>query len=189
MELFRVFDWDGASADRRRGGPLYVARERQGSGRHDAPAMFGAWYCARTAISAIAESIQYLRGHVLQSDDFRRTGGLTKAIVALDLDDDAGIVDLDDPPQLVGRSIRPSQVATLRRTVTQAIAVMIFREGAVGLSWWSTLDAEWTNVTMFHERALRHISLASAPEALSLRMADVRLAAQHLGIEIGSTTE
>ena len=161
-----------------------MSRDRQGSGRHDAPAMYGAWYCSRAAVSAVAEAVQYLRGHVLREVDFERTGGMTKALVALDVADDLDMVDLDDPAELVARRIRPSQVATMRRTVTQAIAVSVFRDGVVGMEWWSTLDAEWTNVTLFHERALAGVSIVAPPRRLSLQLAEVQDAAQHLGIRL-----
>jgi RES domain len=161
-----------------------VARSRQGSGRHDAPARYGAWYCSRSALSAVAESLQYLRGHTVTDADFRRVGGITKAIVALRLEAGRHVVDLDDPSQLVTRGIRPSQVATLRRSVTQKIAASLFDEGALGLEWWSTLDAEWTNVTLFHERALPHISVLAPPRALSLKLPEVQEAARHLGIRM-----
>ena len=105
MNLFRVFDWDGSSLGRREGGPLFVARGRQGAGRHDAPASYGAWYCARDAVSAVAESIQYLRGHVLTEEDFLRLAGTTKAIVSLHLDDSLKLVDLDDPSELAARRV------------------------------------------------------------------------------------
>lgn len=107
-----------------------------------------------------------------------------QAIATLDFEDSLQIVDLDDPAELSARQLRPSQVATLRRMVTQAIATSIFREGAVGLSWWSTLDAEWTNVTLFHERALPRIRIAQPPRRLTTRDADVRGAAVRLGVAI-----
>jgi hypothetical protein len=184
VRLFRVFDWNGSALGRTPGGPLVVARARQGSGRHDAPAMYGAWYCSREAVSAVAECIQYLRGHVLSDADFGRVGGTTKAIVSLRVDDALDIVNLDDPSQLVSRRLRPSQVATMRRTVTQKIAASVFEEGAAGLEWWSTLEAEWSNVTLFYERALRHVVLETPPRRLSVRLPEVQQAAHHLGIRI-----
>lgn len=184
MELFRVFDWDGASLGRAEGGPLFIARARQGSGRHDAPAKYGAWYCSRSAVSAVAEGIQYLRGHALADADFHRAGGIVKAVVGLRFDDGLEIVDLDDPSQLVTRRIRPSQVATLRRSVTQGIAAALFEEGAIGFEWWSTLEAEWTNVTLFHERALPHASVSAPPRMLSRKLPELQQAARHLGIRI-----
>jgi hypothetical protein len=184
VELFRVFDWDGASLGRTEGGPLFVDRRRQGAGRHDAPARFGAWYCSRTAVSAVAESVQYLRGHLLSDEDFLRAGGYAIALVGFSLDDDLPLVDLDQPSQLVSRGIRPSQVATMRRSVTQRIAASIFEEGAAGMLWWSTLEAEWTNVTLFYERALPSISVAVPPRRLSTRLPEVQRAAQQLGMRI-----
>jgi len=184
VQLFRVFDWDGTSLGRAPGGPLFVARIRQGSGRHDAPARYGAWYCSRTAVAAVAESLQYLRGHTVTDSDFRRAGGMAKAIVGLRFEERRGIVDLDDPAQLVTRRIRPSHVATLRRPVTQKIAASLFEEGAFGLEWWSTLEAEWTNVTLFHERALPYVSVLAPPRMLSVKLPDVQHAARHLGIDL-----
>lgn len=186
MDLFRVFNWDGSSLDASEGGPLFVPRARQGAGRHDAPAHYGAWYCSSVALSAVAESIKYLRGGTLDDGDFTRRDGMTKALATLRLDDQVTVVDLDDPAALVARRIRPSQVATLRRLVTQRIAMSVFREGAAGLSWWSTLEAEWTNVTLFHERALPNMVVAAPPRTLSTRVDEVQLAAERLGMAIGA---
>ena len=183
MRLFRVFDWNESALGRTAGGPLWVARARQGSGRHDAPARYGAWYCSRDAVSAIAECIQYLRGHVLADADFVRAGGATKAIVGLWVDDAIDVVNLDDSSQLLRRHLRPSQVATMRRSMTQTIAASVFDEGAAGLEWWSTLEAEWSNVTLFHERALPHVAVESPPRRLSVRLPEVQQAAQHLGVK------
>jgi hypothetical protein len=184
VDLFRVFDWDGARLGRGEGGPLFVARARQGSGRHDAPQKYGAWYCSREAVSAVAESIQYLRGHSVSDRDFLRAGGTVKALVALRASGRLKLVDLDDPSQLVVRRVRPSGIATRRRSVTQAIAASIFDEGADGLSWWSTLDADWTNLTLFHERALPRVAVAAPPRRLSVRLPEVRAAAEALGIRL-----
>jgi RES domain-containing protein len=183
LDLFRVFDWDGASTGRREGGPLHVARSRQGAGRHDAPALYGAWYCSREPISAVAESIQYLRGSVLADADFLRVGA-AKALVGLRLDPSLALIDLDDPLELTRRGLRPSRVATMQRHVTQRLAASIFEEGAAGLSWWSTLEAAWTNVTLFHERALPGISVVQPPRVLTTQMPEVRNAAAHLGIQL-----
>jgi hypothetical protein len=184
VELYRVFDWDGRARGRREGGPLFVARTRQGAGRHDSPARYGAWYCSRLAVSAVAESIQHFRGQLLVDDDFRRAGRLTKALVALRLGPGVRIVDLDDPAELTARGWRPSQVATRRRPVTQQLAATLFDEGAGGLAWWSVLDADWINVTLFHERALPFASIAAAPRPLSIEMSEVREAAERLGVTL-----
>lgn len=161
-----------------------MARPRQGAGRHDSPARYGAWYCSRAPVSAVAESIKFLRGESLTDEDFRRVDGVAKALVGFSVADDLELTDLDDPSQLMLRNLRPSQVATLRRAATQRLAISIFDEGAAGLLWWSTLEAEWTNVTLFYERALPRVSHVSPPVTLSTRLPEVQEAADRLGIRI-----
>lgn len=163
-----------------------MARDHQGAGRHDAPSHYGAWYCARDAVSAIAEAMQYLRGNAVHDADFQRADGLTKAIVRLRFDGSLRLVNLDDASELVRRRLRPSQVATTRRATTQPIAVAVFGEGAGGLEWWSSLDAEWINVTLFHERVLPHTTLDAPPRSLSVRLPEVQEAADRLGIELAA---
>lgn len=182
MRLYRVFDWDGASLTDEAGGPLHVARTRQGAGRHDAPARYGAWYCSRVEMAAVAECIQAFRGQTLTDEDLARPGGPRKALAALDVDDRLRVVDLDDAIALVKRRLRPSHVATPRRDVTQRIAVSVFEEGAAGLGWWSVLDADWAHVTLFHERAVRRVRLAAPPEPLSIDLPVLRDAAAHIGV-------
>ena len=167
------------------GGPLFVSRVGQGKGRHDAPDRYGAWYCSRHRASAVAETIRFARGTVLEDLDFARPDGAVRALVELSLDDEAlGLLDLDDPLELAARRLRPSQVATGQRTVTQQIARDIFDEGAAGFLWWSTLDGGWTNVTLFHERALPHVSIVARPRKLSIRLPEVQEAANRIGVRI-----
>lgn len=161
-----------------------MARTRQGAGRHDAPALYGAWYCSAQPVSAVAESIQYLRGSRLTDADFRRAGNVVKGLVGLRLDPSVPLIDLDDPSELIRRGLRPSGVATMDRAVTQRMAASLFDEGAAGLCWWSTLEAAWTNVTLFHERALPHVSIVQPARPLTVRMPEVQAAAAHLGIQL-----
>jgi hypothetical protein len=66
------------------------------------------------------------------------------------------------------------------------MAVRAFTDGALGLSWWSALDAAWTNVTLFAERTIVTGGLTVvATERLTIRHAAVQAAAAHLGIPIG----
>ncbi len=185
MRLFRVFDWDGRSLGARVGGPLFVHRARQGAGRHDVPDLSGAWYLSQSPVAAVAEALQYPRGHTITADDFTRVGGLRKALAVVDLADDARLIDLDDPRELDRREWRPSRVATLQRPTTQAVARAMFDTGAVGFCWWSVLEASWINATLFHERALPFVSLAGRPRQLSPSLEEVRQAADHLGIQLG----
>ena len=171
--LYRVFrSVAGASSDAP-GGPLFVPRERQGAGRHDSPGRYGAFYAARTPIAAVAESIQAFRGRELGEDDLARADG--SALALAELDDApleaAMLRDLDDPAVLVAEAWRPSWVAGRDRAVTQAMAVRVFEAGGLGLSWWSTLDASWTNVTLFAERTIAAglVGVAQPAERLDAR--------------------
>lgn len=184
--LYRVYRaLDGASPTAR-GGPLYVPRDRQGAGRHDNPGRYGAFYAARSAVAAVAETIQMFRGRDLSAEDLELADGSRLTLATLDDSALAAITDLDDPAILVEEGWRPSGVASRDRMVTQAMAVQVFDAGALGLSWWSTLDALWTNVTLFAERTLETgaIGLDGAPVPLVLRHPAVVAAADHLAIPL-----
>ena len=184
--LYRVYRaLDGAAATAR-GGPLYVPRDRQGAGRHDSPGRYGAYYAARSEVAAVAETIQAFRGRDLGPDDLELADGSHLALATLDESGPGAVVDLDDPATLVSEGWRPSGVASRDRMVTQAMAVRAFEAGALGLSWWSTLDAAWTNLTLFAERTLETgaVVVAGRPEALSLRHPAVVAAADRLAIPL-----
>ncbi len=178
--LFRVFGWPPGSDPE----PLRVPRDRQGGGRHDDPDRYTAWYLAGEPVSAIAEVIQVFRGQELTAGALIRPDGTRRALATLDDGDVPPLVDLDDPAVLLERHLRPSTVATGVRRTTQRLAAAAFDDGAVGLSWWSALEASWTNMTLFAERlegplpvldavplALDQPALIEAAERLGVRLA------------------
>ena len=125
------------------------------AGRHDNPDHYTALYLAREPISAVAERIQGFRGQRLTEGVFTRPDGRVEALAEIDDTGWPELVDLDDPEVLAARRIRPSRVATGDRPMTQGLALELFLGGATGLAWWSTLEAAWTNVTVFEERLAR----------------------------------
>lgn len=166
------------------GGPLFVDRSLQGSGRHDNPDRFGALYVSRRPESATAERLKWFIGRTVTDGHLRRADGRAYALAALD---DRGIdrvVDLDDPHELLRFALRPSQVATRERSVTQPIALAVFLEGASGVGWWSTLEASWANLTLFAERVVDRLALVGEPEPISVEHPMVRAAAELLGIRL-----
>ena len=184
--LYRVFRATPGAGAADRGGPLYVPRDRQGAGRHDDPTRYGAWYAARTPEAAVAEMIQAFRGRDLVDADLALVGGAHQSLAIVDDEPLGPMLDLDDPAVLTDHGWRPSRVASRDRSVTQPMAVRAFTDGALGLSWWSTLDAAWTNVTLFAERTLAEGALTViSTERLSTRHLAVQAAAAHLGIPIG----
>jgi hypothetical protein len=184
--LYRVFRALTGVAVEARGGPLYVPRERQGAGRHDSPGRYGAYYAARSPEAAVAETIAVFRGRDLTDDDLEYADGSRLTLAALDDADLGGLLDLDEPAVLLAQGWRPSGVASRDRSLTQAMALAAFESGALGLSWWSTLDSAWTNVTLFAERAFEAgaVEVHGSPEALTLRHPALVAAADHIAIPL-----
>jgi hypothetical protein len=106
-------------------------------------------------------------------------------MVAFDDSGLTGLVELDDPRNLLARDLRPSTVATRARKVTQRWAREIHEEGVAGFEWWSTIEASWINVTLFADRAHERVALAADPEPLSLAHPAVRDAAEAVGVLLG----
>jgi hypothetical protein len=127
-------------------------------------------YACRSAEGAVAEVVQAFRGRDLAPGDLDRADGTVLSLAGLD---DAGlgpVADLDDPAVLLDEGWRQSRVASRDRTITQPMASAVHDRGGLGLSWWSTLDAAWTNVTLFAERVLDRNALAlnGSPERLTI---------------------
>ena len=178
--LYRVFAAPAAG----RHDPFLVPRHFQGGGRHDNPDHYTALYLARQPVAAVAERIQAFRGKRLTETVFTRPDGRVDLLAAID---DAAWplpLDLDDPAVLAARHIRPSHVATGDRAITQRLALALYAEGGPGLAWWSTLEASWTNVTIFEERLDRAARKVVSVEPLSVGHPIVREAADHLLIDL-----
>lgn len=182
--LHRIFPYLPGALETDEGGALFVPRNHQGDGRHDNPAHYGAVYGSRSAQSAVAERIESFRGRGLTDRDLQRADGKRYALVALDDSNLGEIVDLDDPAELGRRNLRPSAVATRHRTITQPIALSLFEEGAQGFGWWSTLEASWTNVTLFAERAIASMPVDEEPEPLHLGHPVLQMAAESIGVAL-----
>ncbi|MGH9056212.1 MAG: RES family NAD+ phosphorylase [Acidimicrobiales bacterium] len=182
MRLWRVLPWDPSAPASSPGGALWVPREIQGTGRHDAPDRYGCLYLSEEAVSAVAEVLAPFRGTGEMRPEFLVRSGRQLAVAELELAFDAVLVDLDDPAVLAFESLRPSVIATGRRLVTQAYAARMFerRPGSAGLRWWSTLEASWIHVTLF-DRAVRRLAVQEITP-LSVEHEAVTLAASHLGL-------
>jgi hypothetical protein len=183
--LFRCLAWDKAASPSARGGPLWFPRMLQGNGRHDNPELYGCLYVSAEPLSAVAEQLQRLAGTSLEAPDLIRRG-LPRARAAHDDDETRELVDLDDPAVLVGEGLRPSQIATNDRSITQAGAGEIHARHtqAVGVRWWSTIEALWPNVTLFD----RAEGLLDVEDVHPLELGDgiVVEAAEYLGLPIST---
>jgi hypothetical protein len=157
LRLWRVLPWDGRARPREPGGALWFPRPFQGSSRHDNPDRYGCLYVTEHPASAVAEALAPFRGSGELDASMLERGGAPLALVAIDVPDDAELVDLDEPRVLRAERLRPSTVATRTRTVTQAYAAALHERhpDAAGLRWWSTLESSWINVTLFDRAARR----------------------------------
>lgn len=163
---------------------LYPPRSKQGSGRYDIPERSAVIYCSKSPVSAIAEVIQGFRGTVLTNQVFVYPGKKVRALSHIVLDDSVPLIDFDDPKELSKRQLNPSQVATMNRQTTQNIARSLFDEGAFGFTWWSTLEASWTNVTLFENRIFKYLSIEDQVLALNKQMPEVIEASKALNIQL-----
>ena len=156
MILYRCFAWNQRAAADEPDGPLWFPRVYQGEGRHDNPDRYGCLYLSASPLSTVVEQLARFRGQRLLPSLLRRRG-LPLALAELELDDDAALVDLDDPAVLRRERLRPSGVATRDRRITQPLALALHdrHRQAVGLQWWSTYEALWINVTLFDRATSR----------------------------------
>jgi hypothetical protein len=159
--VYRCFAWN-RQATEGPDTPLWFPRRFQGRGRHDNPGVYGVLYVTASAASALVETLADFRGQRLVPAMLRQRG-LPLAVAELELDESAEVVDLDDPRTLTRARLRPSQVATRNRDVTQPQALRLYerRPAAGALRWWSTHEASWPNFTVFDRAAelLRVVSV------------------------------
>jgi hypothetical protein len=153
----------------------------QGEGRHDAATLYGCLYVSSEPVSALVEQLAGLTGTSIEPPDLFRHGH-PLALAAVELDDGAELLDLDDPAVLVHEELRPSRVATNDRATTQGQASELFQRHREvgGLRWWSTFESLWPNITLF-DRAETALEVSDVQQ---LEVGDdvVREAADFLGL-------
>ena len=174
MILWRVLPHDPAAPDDGAGGALWFPRPLQGTGRHDNRDRYGCMYVAIDPVASIAEALAPFRGSGPLLEALLTRSGRRLALAAIALDDEARLLDLDDPAVLLDEGLRPSQVATRVRARTQADALRLHEThpDAAGLRWWSRIEASWINVTLFDRAA----SLLTLDAVAPLTLADERVA-------------
>jgi hypothetical protein len=152
----------------------------QGDGRHDNPDVYGCLYLTDRESSGVVEQLARFRGQALIAPMLVRRG-LPLALAAIELADQAELIDLDDPVVLRRRRLRPSLVATRRRPITQPQALAAYRDtDSAGLSWWSIFESLWANYTIF-DRAHSLLTLQDV-RVLSVEDDAVLEAAEYLGL-------
>lgn len=181
MRLWRVAPLDPDAKPRDPGGALWFPRPFQGAGRHDNPELYGCMYVTEEPVAAVAEALAPFRGAGDLTSAMLERAGRRLMLAPIDAPDDAVLIDLDEPRVLRAERLRPSVVATRRRSTTQKHAARLFErhEDAAGVRWWSTLESSWINVTLFDRaRRLR----AGTAELLTPEHSAVAEAARLLGL-------
>lgn len=154
--LYRVLPYLASARPRTPGHPTYAPRST-GRSRVDNPGLYEVLYLGDSAAGAIAEAF----GNQRTWDDglFRGTPSLPgslRALVTYDLAATAEVCDMDDARRLVDLDLRPSQVVTRDRTVTQGWAARIFEERRfAGVRWWSYYDPRWGSYGLWDTTELR----------------------------------
>ena len=153
--LYRVLPYLDTAKAGKPGHPLYLPPAR-GSNRVDNPGRYQVLYLGDDPAGAVAEAFgsfsRWNRGL------FRGTpslGGKHAGLVSYELDDSAALCDLDDAYALVELGLRPSEVVTRNRLVTQAWALTLYETGSyAGVRWWSYDDPRWGSVGLWDDRQL-----------------------------------
>lgn len=141
--LYRVFPWLREARRGQPGHPAFVPGG--GAGRIDNPEHYLALYLSDGPGGACAEAFFFKS---IWDDKMLRGSpslpGSVQAIATFDLDLSIAICDLDDASRLVALGLRPSQVVTRDRQVTQPWALAIFQlQSFGGIRWWSYHDPRW----------------------------------------------
>lgn len=153
--LYRVLPYLPSAKPGEPGHPSF-APPSTGRNRVDDPGMYEVLYLGDSAAGAIAEAFGNQR--VWNAGLFRGTpslSGSVRALITYERDDSASVCDLDDARALLDLDVRPSQVVTRERAVTQGWAARIFEQQRyVGVRWWSYYDPRWGSFGLWDTSSL-----------------------------------
>lgn len=154
MLLYRVFPWLPRAANGEPGHALYVP-DKSGAGRADSAGRYHALYLSSAPAGAVAETFGTLKLWTPRMFPRPDLPGSVRALATYDLPDMSPAFDLDDPDALKALGIRPSQVVTRDRAVTQSWALAVFQQRRwSGVRWWSYYDARWYSYAIWDVGAL-----------------------------------
>jgi hypothetical protein len=129
MRLYRVFPWLPEAREGDPGHALYVPTPG-GAGRADNPLHYRALYFSDSPAAAVAEAFGTLKLWSPQMFVRPDLPGSVRTLAEYELPDGANaIFDLDDASALASLGVRPSQVVTRDRRVTQRWALEVFEQG------------------------------------------------------------
>ncbi len=126
-----------------------------GAGRIDSPGSYSVLYLSSAPAGAVAEAfggVPLWTAAMLETPSLERG---RRALASYELPDRAGVLDLDDPDALKRLGLRPSDIVTRDRAVTQRWALAAYREHRwIGVRWWSYYDPRWYSYGLWDRRHL-----------------------------------
>jgi hypothetical protein len=187
-----VFPWDARAVPGDPYTPQYTLPVGvQTGGRFDLPDVPTLYLALDEPAHALAEVLQPLRGkRQVRPGHLRRKApsGVyhPQAIVETWLPDAvfSSLPDLGDPATLVRHAIRPDDLASHDRTVTQGISRRMHDAGFPGFRWWSAFRGEWHVAVLYMDRVDRFEIQYGPPSPLHIAHPLVAEAAAilHLGV-------
>lgn len=183
MLVYRVFPYLSSAVAGEPGHPTFVHPD-QGDGRVDNPHHYRTWYLAYEQSGAIGEVFANMSQWSSGMFAFPDVPGSVRALGTYSIPDTLPVREMDDAQTLVELSLRPTQVVTRNRPVTQAWALRIFHEMNTrgepvwhGVSWWSFHLPTWRNLGYWgaitptvcdvQPLSMTHIGVVDAADALN----------------------
>ena len=149
MLLHRVFAYLPTAGPGESGHPDYLHRP-QGASRFDNPLHYDVWYLADSPSGAVAETFADVPRWEPSMLVFPALPGSVRALGTYFIPDNLALLDLDSGRNLADRSLRPTEVITRVRAVTQPLALSVFNERDAagvrmwaGVRWWSYHRPTW----------------------------------------------
>jgi hypothetical protein len=182
LRLFRVFPYLATAAPYEPGGVFF--RSAGGRNRADSPAgAYRCLYAGDTAEGSVAETFGRFDtwdSALVEADPATPfLPGSRFALAAFDSPNGLDIRQLDDAQALLDEALRPSQVVTRDRSISQAWAARIQAAGRyAGVAWWSYYDSSWHSYALWD---IARLSLVGSPRILRNGDDEVARAAATIG--------
>lgn len=148
MILYRVVPFVAGAKPGNPGHPEYL-HTPQVDGRLDNPAHYSLFYLSATESGVVGESLAQHPKWTKSVFDFKKVPGSTLSLCSFVVPDSAQIIDMDDASILLSLGLRPTQVITPNRSVTQSWALRIWEQHDHrgrkwdGVRWWSRHHSDW----------------------------------------------
>ncbi len=195
--FWRVFPWDASAQPGDPFTPQYVLPAGvQTGGRFDLPDTSTLYLALEEPAHALAEVLQSLRGkRMIRSGHLRRKErgrpGRFHPLAVVETWIPASLFDtfpdLGDPQNLVDLGIRPDDLSSRDRLVTQRISQRLHEEhGLAGFRWWSAFGGQWHVALLYLDRIDPMAIHYEDPDPLHLAHPVVWAAAAELKIGVAT---